>query len=548
MTRLIKKSRSRRSRKAESATSCVVYVRESFHRRGQEKFSLDVQQAACLQYAAQKGLAVLQVYRETKSGWKQGRPVFKEMLRFLGTEEPMPAVIATHLDRTTRNAEDFLLLRQLGVERHMVSEGAVVSSASTGNDRLMDWIRAGMAEAQAEQISDRVYASMRAKAEKGLHPSWAPAGYVNVTRDGRKLIEPHEVMGPLVTELFERYSTGRVGLNELEDWAEKAGLLTHRGNPIHLSSIHTMLSHRVYCGDVQWDDVLVEGRHEPLVSRAVFERVQGILKRRRTGTDRRKRHEWLFQGLIQCACGRTMSTFTVKKKSGKEYTYLKCSRQNKKRCGTKPAAQRRVEAQVIEQLARLNQNPDALRWMQAALIRSLAKRKTDHERQIERLRKQHDGLGRRIRAAYEDHVTRLIDNPDLGVVADVFEEKQQQWAQEQAGLRAQLDVAEQEDHEAQAKSTQIFKLAAQAPELWKNAHSDSSKRDLLGIVSSNSVWDGTQLVIEFAEPFSYLALLAGEGAGAGPGLARLAEGSSEVVSRRGIEPRTRRLRVCCSAN
>ena len=66
--------------------------------------------------------------------------------------------------------------------------------------------------------------------------------------------------------------------------------------------------------------------------------------------------------------------------------------------------------------------------------------------------------------------------------------------------------------------------------------SDEIRRELLQVVGSNSIWDGTSLTIEFAQPFDSLALLSGEGAGAGPALSALSEEGSDLVSQQGIEP------------
>ena len=54
--------------------------------------------------------------------------------------------------------------------------------------------------------------------------------------------------------------------------------------------------------------------------------------------ERPKHLEFLFSGLVRCTYGRTLSGYTVRKKGGRQYTYYKCTRQNRGRCGTKPAS------------------------------------------------------------------------------------------------------------------------------------------------------------------------------------------------------------------
>jgi len=545
MTRRTARRRDPRGDQAQQATTCVLYLRESFHRTGREKFSLAAQEEAALEYAAAKRLQVLRIFRETASGWKSGRPGFTEMLGFLRRQQPRPAVVMTHVDRGARNHEDYAALRKLGVERHYASEGQVVTAgAEDTGGRLIEVIRAEMAEQDSEKISRRVKASMRRKAQQGSWPSAAPIGYVNVASDGRKLIEPHPTQGPVVTKLFARYARGNVGLHALEEWAWRRGLRTRRSGRVKFTTLATLLRSRVYLGMVEWDDVLVEGDHEPLVTLAVWDQVQAVLERRRTNARRPKRLEFLFGGLVRCACGRMLSGDRKTKKNGAAYTYYKCSRQNEERCGARPASEPRLRAGVVAHLTRLAQHPEALRWMQGAFLRSMRARSSERERELAHLRERHDAISRRIDAAYEDHLRRLEGSSAPGVMADVFDRKLREGADEQGRLRDQMEASGRDDTDVAARAAKIFELAARAPQLWKDARSVSRRRELLELVASNCVWDGTALSLEYAQPFDALALLSNEGAEAGPALGGLVDGDSELVSRQGIEPRTRRLRVC----
>ena len=108
---------------------------------------------------------------------------------------------------------------------------------------------------------------MRRKAEQGLYPSAAPPAYRNAIRDEQRIIEIDPVTGPVMREAFERYATGVVGLHELAHWAWSRGLRTRNGGKVAHTTLSTLLKRRTYCGDVDWGGVLVEGKHEALISR-----------------------------------------------------------------------------------------------------------------------------------------------------------------------------------------------------------------------------------------------------------------------------------------
>ncbi|HEX5874595.1 MAG TPA: recombinase family protein [Pyrinomonadaceae bacterium] len=60
--------------------------------------------------------------------------------------------------------------------------------------------------------------------------------------------------------------------------AHVAGLRSRRtGQAMSRSNVHRLLQSRVYTGDFDWNNRTYRGSHEPLISTALFERVQEIL-------------------------------------------------------------------------------------------------------------------------------------------------------------------------------------------------------------------------------------------------------------------------------
>ena len=60
--------------------------------------------------------------------------------------------------------------------------------------------------------------------------------------------------------------------------ARAAGLVYRKsGAKVPVSTVHTILRNRLYTGWFEWNGKLIQGRHEPLVSVELWERVQGVL-------------------------------------------------------------------------------------------------------------------------------------------------------------------------------------------------------------------------------------------------------------------------------
>jgi site-specific DNA recombinase len=92
---------------------------------------------------------------------------------------------------------------------------------------------------------------------------------------------------------------------------------------------------------------MIQGRHEPLVSVELWERVQAIIDRRFAKKHRRMTHDFAFSGLIaysKCGCS------VIGEIKKQRYVYYHCTGYADK-CQSNPATCRRkyVREEVLEQ-------------------------------------------------------------------------------------------------------------------------------------------------------------------------------------------------------
>jgi hypothetical protein len=86
-----------------------------------------------------------------------------------------------------------------------------------------------------------------------------------------------------------------------------------------------MLRNSVYAGVVLWKGVEREGIHTPLVSRELFDRVQGVLDAHSTGGERSWKHDHFLKGTLVCAeCGSALYYTVAKGRFG----YFRCIGRN----------------------------------------------------------------------------------------------------------------------------------------------------------------------------------------------------------------------------
>jgi site-specific DNA recombinase len=147
-----------------------------------------------------------------------------------------------------------------------------------------------------------------AKAKAGYLPTHAPPGYYNCDNPdkncekiARKIIIPHPTHGPLITEAFKLYATGRYNVYELNDLMYEKGLRSQRGKKLPESVMYNLLKNRLYLGEIHWKNIIVkDGKHEPLIDEATFNQVQKLMRDNNGGRCRRRKYKWLLNGYVYC--------------------------------------------------------------------------------------------------------------------------------------------------------------------------------------------------------------------------------------------------------
>jgi site-specific DNA recombinase len=401
-------------------------------------------------------------------------------------------------DRLYRNLKDWVTVDELDVEIHFPKEGVVVSRESRSSEKFMHGIKVLMAKNYIDNLSEEARKGMQEKAEQGIWPTVAPLGYRNVVgSDGKKIIELDPESAPIIARLFEWYATGAFSLKEAAEKARTAGLVYRKsGASVPVSTVHTTLRNRLYSGEFEWNGHLYMGKHRPLVTRELWERVQGVLDGRHAKKNRRVKHNFAFSGLISCGhCGCSI-VGEIKKK---RYVYYHCTGY-KGRCDEPYVREEVIEQQFGDLLGRLKFDDEVLDWVREALDASHADERREHEEAIKRLRAEYDRLQNRIHAMYVDKLDRKVD----GVF---FERMSGEWRGEQDRCQREIEQHQTADQSYLEEGGRILELARNAQRLFEKQE-PREKRRLLSFLVSNSSWKGGELTIVLRQPFDLLAKIA----------------------------------------
>lgn len=188
---------------------------------------------------------------------------------------------------------------------------------------------------------------------------YVPLGY---RVKNRKLVID-ESEAARVRMIFERFVT--VGsATVLARTLAAEGVTTKRGKPVDKGFLYKLLNNRVYVGEAVHKGTAYPGEHEPIIDRALWDKVHTILQespRVRAGRSRAATPA-LLKGLIFGPSGHAMSP-THTRKGDRLYRYYVSQRILK--CGPDacpvarvPAAE--IEAAVVDQLRAIFRQPEII--------------------------------------------------------------------------------------------------------------------------------------------------------------------------------------------
>ena len=323
------------------------YVRVSTARQGEQGVSLQQQRDAINRYAQRAGMKITEWFEEQETAAKQGRPIFTRMLKLLRSAT-VRGVIIHKIDRSARNLRDWADMGELiddGVEVHFANESLDLHSRG---GRLSADIQAVVAADFIRNLREETKKGFYGRLKQGLYPMPAPVGYLNCGGGKPKELDPQAA--PLVRRVFELYASGHYNFEKLLGEIGTMGLSGKSGKPISRNGLSHILNNDFYSGLIRIDKTGESfiGRHQPLIPRDMFDRVQGIL----TGkvNTRSIQHDFLFRRRLTCkACRKTLIGETQK-----GHIYYRCQNSF---CATTAIREENAEQAFLWQFKLLELSP-----------------------------------------------------------------------------------------------------------------------------------------------------------------------------------------------
>ena len=474
----------------------IIYTRVSSDEQKKTGFSLDFQAKQGQEYAQKNGLEVVEVFSESHTAKKPGRPLFNEMLNFV-KKQKISHIIFLKNDRASRNGVDSAQLvymaEYLNFNIHLIQDGLVLNKNSRPTDYMIFEIANCMANFYPRNLSIDVLTKLREKAEQGYYPERPPVGYMRKPNLKRAYLQINPDKAPLIKRVFELYSTGLYSYTTLAKQLREEGFSISPSVKVGRCNVEDILNNPIYIGDFIFKGKrYYNAKHDPIVSREIYATCQKIIAEHTNFKPNQR--DFLFSNMIKCShCG---CTFTAELKKNR-YVYYHCTGNRGGNC--KKASyirEEKIEEAIIDLFQKFQTSSEVLELAAKCLKQEYDKKYGDIEQRI-------DQVNNEIKKE-QQKLNRLLDLYISGACSEeIYKKKTSEIEYHIDELNIRMRSYNKSGVDILHYSTYLFELLKNAVALYKNADV-KKKRILLNLICSNFYYDGENVIITIKKAFQSL--------------------------------------------
>lgn len=405
----------------------VIYARYSSH--NQKDASIEQQVEACLKYASELGLTVIDSYADRAvTGKTDKRPQFQKLMKDAANGR-FDYVLAWKSNRIGRNMLQALQnaqrLNEYGVQVFYAEEHFEDNAAGRFALRSMMNMNQFYSENMAEDIQRGLLDNARQCKVCGA----IPFGY-KVSKDHKYEID--EPRAAVVREIFQHIADGKQISQIVRDLNER-GIQNRLGRPFNNNSFTGILENERYRGIYIYKDIRIPGGVPRIISDDLFFKVQEALRMKKNPryTGRRKGSvQYLLTGKLFCGeCEKPMVGVSGTSKTGDLHYYYCCQTQRKTHtCARKAIKKDMIETAVATLIANY--------CLSNEIIELIADKTVAHNKKA--LQESPIGLLQSELAEVKKSINNILDAIQAGIITPTTKDRLLDLEARQAELEARI--------------------------------------------------------------------------------------------------------------
>ncbi|EDT13672.1 recombinase family protein [Clostridium perfringens] len=433
----------------------AIYCRVSTDEQAEFGYSIDEQKRLLEEWCKANDYIIYKCYSDRGISGKniKDRPALKELLSD-AKEGKFDMVISWKINRVSRKLEDVLKIVNI-LEKNNITFKSYSEPFETDTPagRMQFQMMALIGEFERGTIAQNVKMGMIAKAKSGNWCGGRVLGYDLVPNNspeeekkGKNKLEINEKEAEIVRFIFNEYSKGK-GYKAITNQINKLGYKTKKGNNFSVGSIRDILTNPVYIGEIRynvrqnWSEkrrrninpnpIRVKGKHEAIIDREVWDKVQLILESKKGKPSRIYDGEYSLTGILRCPkCGAGMvisrTTNTLADGTKKRIAYYCCGNWKNKGtsvCNSNTIRVDKANEYVFKKIEELVSNEAMIK----AVVKNINKERKDKMKPAKRLLgdidKELEKLDKRKRKIFEAYEDDILTKEEFQTRKDELNEK-----------------------------------------------------------------------------------------------------------------------------
>ncbi|HAT4229486.1 TPA: recombinase family protein [Clostridium perfringens] len=433
----------------------AIYCRVSTDEQAEFGYSIDEQKRLLEEWCKANDYIIYKCYSDRGISGKniKDRPALKELLSD-AKEGKFDMVISWKINRVSRKLEDVLKIVNL-LEKNNITFKSYSEPFETDTPagRMQFQMMALIGEFERGTIAQNVKMGMIAKAKYGNWCGGRVLGYDLVPNNspeeekkGKNKLEINEKEAEIVRFIFNEYSKGK-GYKAITNKMNKLGYKTKKGNNFSVGSIRDILTNPVYIGEIRynvrqnWSEkrrrninpnpIRVKGKHEAIIDRELWDKVQLILESKKGKPSRIYDGEYPLTGILRCPkCGAGMvisrTTNTLADGTKRRIAYYCCGNWKNKGtsvCNSNTIRVDKANEYVFKKIEELVSNEAMIK----AVVKNINKERKDKVKPAKRLLgdidKELEKLDKRKRKIFEAYEDDILTKEEFQTRKDELNEK-----------------------------------------------------------------------------------------------------------------------------
>ena len=340
-----------------------------------------------------------------------------------------------------------------------------------------------------DNLSENIRRGPRQKLRNGVWPNRPPVGYVNDRNTRSITVDPKKA--PLVRKAFELYATGNHPFHEVRRRINGLGLLSCTDKIMSTSNFQHTLKNPFYCGLMFFNGELYEGKHDPIISKRLFDEVQAVMERKsKPKTPTLK--PYLYRGVFTCGeCGCFITTETQKGRN-----YLRCTKRVSA-CTQKYVREETIAEQIDREITKVALEAALADWMVSELENTREETARAEAAAIEKTTEEIGQIEKKIDILLDMRLSEQIGEQE-------YVSKKHVLLNRKAELKGVLEAFRDNRRNRFEPAIAFVKEAKDATILLAEGNPEK-KRDFLRKIGSNLKVSEKRLSVEFKNPWNIVA-------------------------------------------